>query len=1189
MTKLTFYSTLLFSVLLFFSGFFFKSNNKIKQNIIVSNKIKKDTSINKLPEGYPYITNFTFSKLKHIKAICTDSLGITVFADNSGITFFDGETEENISIEDSPNLIKKDITNNIFYAACKKGYGIIKKNKNGEFSYFSLSDKHYESNAYDNIIVNKNEVIFSGKHKIVSYDIKTKKIKTLFTDKKRTVTGIFKLNEKLFVNFKNEGLKHLSGNTFTNVTSDSIFSENSILFSFPYKNNIITGMSNNEIYLFDGTNYSPFETDSKEYIKESIINGGGDFDKTGFIVTTLNGGCVILNKQNGKTISTLNYRTGLPDDEIFAYNRDRDGGLWLAHEYGASRAAFDIPVKNFNNYPGLQGNINAVKFFDSTLYVATGEGLFKLSEIKSYEEVKIAENKKIKYVRKIRTGQINNSYLSDKVKESINEYNNIENNIEEESNFFKRWKKRREKKKKEKEAEEETDTQTEDNTTKQKSGKRKKTSRKYSYKTEYKTITEYKKIYELHSTKFTYKKIKGINNKCKALTEYRNGLLISTNSGLFFIDKQDSMPVTVIPEAYIYDTGCRADKNVFYAGTSKGLFKITKSDNDFKIRKIEGSRLKEVTLKSIYTVNDSTLWATSSQKVFLFKISGARVISTEEFNMNTNFDEDIIITKENNKFIFLTDTKAWKYDPKYKHISEDPELTFLLNEADKIYLLNDSSFTVNKGSEILYTSNPQNVKLKYAWIFNNIKKINIDRQKNIWVITGENGIFQITNDTLLHKEPFKIFLTGIKDFRGRFFKNRSYLELNSNYKSITVRLSSPGYLKKGFVNYFYGIDVADKSEFIKTRNPYFSIPELTPGKHVLSVYAVNALNEKSNTLKIIIEVKPPLWQTSWFIVAVFTVFLISISSGISAFYRNKQRKIKEYNEILEAKVQERTSEIQAQNELIQKQNAEIYEQYKKIDFQNKEITGSIRYAGKIQRAALSDTGIYTKYVSGFFILFKPRDIVSGDFYWINEAKNKLLIAAVDCTGHGVPGGFLSMLGISFLNEIINDTVKKDKEIKAADILTTLRAKIITTLTSHGENERKDGMDMSLVIIDKEKMMLNFAGANNPAYIIRNEKLAKIEADRMPVGYNKKLNDIPFKNKYVPLKKNDLIYLFSDGYADQFGGSKGKKFNSKRFREMLLYISKFPMTEQEMLAEKILKKWMGNYEQIDDILLIGIKI
>ncbi len=1184
------YTIFIVSSFLIFSGILLQNTNKINQKVIISNDsitIKKDTSVNKLPEGYPYITNFTLSKHRKIESVCTDSIGIMVFADNTGVTFFDGETEKYIKIEDSPNLLKKDKTTDRFYVACKRGYGILSKDEAGNYIYTSLSKKSYDKQSYNRIVVTKKNVIFSGKYKTVNYNLKTKQISDIYNDNNLPVTGIFTLNNKLYINILNEGLQILSNKKKSSVISDSLFADSEILFSIPDKTNVILGLSNNQLYIFDGTSYSPFENKASDYIKESIINNGTELDKKTFAVTTLNGGAVILDKETGETKNILNYRTGLPDDEIFAAGIDYKGGLWLAHDYGISRVAFDIPIKNYTQFPGLQENINDVKFYDSTLFVATGEGLYRLSEIKSYEEVEVAENKRIKYRKRINSRQ--NNTVSENTNNNLINISDDELNDEEETGgFFSRWKKRKEKKEKEKQ-EKETDIQTSDNNAESENNSSNKNNGKHSYKTEYKTITEYKKIYELHSVKYIYKKIEGTNNKCKKIIDYNNGILISTTSGLLYF--KNNKLSTVIPEAYIYNVSCNPKTKIFYVSTSDGLFKVNSIKNKFEINLISGSSLKENTLNTLYTINDSMLWASGNHKVYLFKISGSDILSTEQFDINTDFEEKITITKKQDIFVFFTGTSAYYYDTKYNNITEDPELTNLLSESDHFYMLNDTTYTINLGSRILYKNNLSDTinQLKYAWIFNQIKKITIDRNNNIWLISGENEIFKIKQDLTESKNQLKIFLTSIKDLNGNSFANTSFLKLNSNYKNITVHLTSPGYLKKGFINYYYGIDVSNSNEYIKTENSYFSIPELTAGKHILSVYAVNSLNEKSETLKIIIQVNPPIWQTTWFIIAVFSAFLILISLGLSAFYRKKQRKIKEYNEILEIKVKERTSEIEKQNQLIQNQNIEIYEQYKKIDFQNKEITGSIRYAGKIQRAALSDTGIYSKYLSEFFILYKPRDIVSGDFYWISESKNKLLIAAVDCTGHGVPGGFLSMLGISFLNEIVREISKTNETILAADILNELRNKIITTLSSHGEEERKDGMDMSLAIIDKENMKLNFAGANNPSYIIRNSKITKIEADRMPVGSNKKLNDIPFKNRYISLKNNDCIYLFSDGYADQFGGINQKKFNSRRFREMLLHIHSHSMSEQKEIADKILHKWMGDNEQIDDILLIGIRI
>ncbi|NOZ34702.1 MAG: SpoIIE family protein phosphatase [Chlorobi bacterium] len=1185
MKHFIFYTLLILSSFFIFSGLLYKSINTVNQKIRVSNtdeKIKKDTSLNKLPEGYPYITNFTLAKQKRIKSICSDSIGVMVFADNSGVTFFDGATEKYLKIPDLPVEIKKDKKYNRFYVACKKGFGIISKNNTGNYIYHSLTKKSRELQSYNNIIVTNNEVIFSGYDIIYKYDLKTKQLEKIFNNKNKSITGIFVFNNKLYINFLNEGLQTLTNNKLTSIITDSLFSFSKIIFNVPYEKNLIIGLSNSRLYIFDGTNYSSFENNSSEYLEESIINGGGNFNKNQLVVTSINGGAVILDKKTGTTLNTLNYITGLPDDEIYAFAADQTGGLWLAHEYGISRVAFDIPVKNFSRFPGLQGNINAVKFYDSTLYVATGEGLFKLSELKSYEEVEIAENKRVKYLKKINVSQ-NNSHS-----ENISD-NNSETQIKEgdkesdyNSSFFKRWKKRREKKR--------TETKNiSDDSEKNTVSDKIKNKNKYFYKKGYKTITEYKKIYELHSVKYFYKKIDGINSKCKTITEYNNGILIGANSGLYYI-KNNKLTV-VIPEVYIYTLSCNNDINTFFVSTSKGLYKIKFSHNQFHPKTVSSKSISKIKIKSLLTVNDSTVWATGNNKIYLFRIPETDILSTEQFNINADDDEKIIITKEKNKFFFLTKSGAYYYDNKYNNILENKKLTNILNDNNQIYMLSDSSFTINSGSHILYKGNIRDSlnQLKYAWIFDNVKNITIDDKNDIWLISGNNEIYKIGNKITSERTRFKLYITSIKDFSGNSFPVTYYLKLNSNYKNINIFLSAPGYLKKDFASYFYGIDISNNNEYSETGKQFLTIPELTPGKHILSMYALNSLNEKSQTIKIIIEIKPPIWKRTWFIISVFTTFLILVSLIISAFYRKKQRKIKEYNEILELKVKERTAEIEKQSKLIQNQNIEIYEQYQKIDYQNKEITGSIRYAGKIQKAALSDIGIYSKYLAELFILFKPRDIVSGDFYWISESKNKLFIAAVDCTGHGVPGGFLSMLGISFLNEIVKESGKTEKEIKAADVLTLLRKKIITALSAHGEEERKDGMDMSLAVIDKKNMQLNFAGANNPAYIIRNEKLAKLEADRMPVGSNKKLNHIPFKNKYVSLKPNDCLYLFSDGYADQFGGIKQKKFNTRRFREMLIHIHHLPMSEQKEVSEKILHKWMGKTEQIDDILLIGIKL
>ncbi len=266
-------------------------------------------------------------------------------------------------------------------------------------------------------------------------------------------------------------------------------------------------------------------------------------------------------------------------------------------------------------------------------------------------------------------------------------------------------------------------------------------------------------------------------------------------------------------------------------------------------------------------------------------------------------------------------------------------------------------------------------------------------------------------------------------------------------------------------------------------------------------------------------------------------------------------------------------------------NRKIRHKNRLLAYQKKQITDSIEYASRIQTAILPPGDFITKLIPQHFIVFKPRDVVSGDFYWVAHKENKIIIAAVDCTGHGVPGAFLSMLGFAFLNEIVN----KEVELKANIILNQLRNYVKKSLHQTGKvNETKDGMDAALCIIDKENQELQFSGAYNSLYLIRNKNLEQIKGDRMPIGIYVHEKE-SFTNHKIKLQKNDIIYLFTDGYSDQFGGINGKKFRNTPFKNILTAIHEKSMAEQKEILEETFLEWKGNREQIDDILIIGIRI
>ncbi|MCK4746124.1 MAG: SpoIIE family protein phosphatase, partial [Bacteroidales bacterium] len=274
-----------------------------------------------------------------------------------------------------------------------------------------------------------------------------------------------------------------------------------------------------------------------------------------------------------------------------------------------------------------------------------------------------------------------------------------------------------------------------------------------------------------------------------------------------------------------------------------------------------------------------------------------------------------------------------------------------------------------------------------------------------------------------------------------------------------------------------------------------------------------------------------------------------------------------------------------QNNLKKKANRELALKNDLITEQKKEITDSIQYASRIQSAMLPPGDYVDKLLPERFIMYMPRDIVSGDYYYITEKNGKVICVAADCTGHGVPGAFMSMLGVSFLNEIIS----KKTELHTDEILDELRTHVIHSLHQTGkEGGSQDGMDLAVYILDLENRKIEFSGANNSLLIYRNGEMIEAKADKMPIGIHTRYQE-SFTRHNIELEKGDMVYTFSDGYPDQFGGPNNKKFMIKKFKMMLREIHMKTVDEQLKIMEQTLKDWMAETEQVDDILVIGIRV
>jgi serine phosphatase RsbU (regulator of sigma subunit) len=359
------------------------------------------------------------------------------------------------------------------------------------------------------------------------------------------------------------------------------------------------------------------------------------------------------------------------------------------------------------------------------------------------------------------------------------------------------------------------------------------------------------------------------------------------------------------------------------------------------------------------------------------------------------------------------------------------------------------------------------------------------------------------------------------------------------------------------------------------RNTYVTYPRLTEGNYTFYLKASSGdgtVTENPHAINIII--KTPVWKKLWFYSMI--VFLLTIM--IFIYIKRREYRFLSEKKILEEKVVERTYEIQCQKN-------EIELQRDLIDEKNANITSSIRYASHIQNAILPPLELLDKLFPVSFILSKPKDIVSGDFYWLAEKDSKIVITVADCTGHGVPGAFMSLLGITMLNEIVN----VEGITTSVAIVTKLRERVIHSLQqSRKDIPTSDGMDIALCVFDQHQKRIQYTGGMNNLVFIRDNKLEVIKADRLSVCVLY-ANSGPFSMKEFDYRKGDMFYLFSDGYQDQFGGDLDKKYLSQHFYLTLLEIHELPMADQREILKEKLNAWMTDKTQTDDITVMGIRI
>lgn len=392
------------------------------------------------------------------------------------------------------------------------------------------------------------------------------------------------------------------------------------------------------------------------------------------------------------------------------------------------------------------------------------------------------------------------------------------------------------------------------------------------------------------------------------------------------------------------------------------------------------------------------------------------------------------------------------------------------------------------------------------------------------------------------------------------------------FNSVRFNFAAPFFDREEVTQFTFKLDGYDSNwsdTTLISEKEYQNLPE---GTYTFRVRALNIYMSRSSEGSVTFTILPPWYRTGW----AYLLYFIGFVAVVYLSIRISIRRLRKAKQRLEKIVSQRTEQV--------------VQQKQQLETAFKDIRDSITYAKRIQEAILPDQQNMHALLPGMFVLFRPRDIVSGDFYWFVRRDKKSFVASVDCTGHGVPGAFMSMIGNTLLNEIV-----LEKKIESPDeVLDMLHLRVRQALKQDSGGETRDGMDVALVVIDHEKQTLEYAGANRPLWMISGNKFTEIKPDKMPIGghafgaEDASATTRKFTKHTIALRSGDSVYLSTDGYADQFGGENGKKFMAKRLHQLLLDIHSLPPAAQQERLDQAFLEWKGEHEQVDDVLVIGIR-
>lgn len=640
------------------------------------------------------------------------------------------------------------------------------------------------------------------------------------------------------------------------------------------------------------------------------------------------------------------------------------------------------------------------------------------------------------------------------------------------------------------------------------------------------------------------------NHRVICILEDRKGdMWIATDKGVLRFQKKLKL---ITSYNKIYRDNVRAEMGIVYSmavdnenkiwiGTENGL-NCYDSAKDIFYRYIETGKKNDLSSRLIYYLffdSRNTLWVGTASGLNRFIPDKGKFIAfTESDGLSNDFINAIL--EDDNYCLWLSTNKGIsRYD-----ILRNEFTNFELNEGLQSYEFNHAAAFKAPDGEMFFggiagfnSFFPQNLPVNP-----NIPQIVITSIE----IADKNGVYQM--------------------FPGSASENLRV----TNYQSFKVSYAALDFTLPESNHFEYSIEPRGKPDVwvsVDNQNAV-TFSNLSPGTYILRIRGSNSdrVWNQEGTMITVVSVAP-VWKSR------LAIYLYFIFGGLFIYLS----------------VQYRTQALRKSNRVLRERDIasrEISRQKDLLSLRNKNIEDSLNYAQRIQKAMLTTPRQFRTILPNSFIFHKPKDIVSGDFYWVSEQSDRIFVAAADCTGHGVPGAFMSLISFELFRKII----KTQKIYSPAAILNSMNDNFEEIFGNVEDIIIKDGMDLSFCVFNKAMTKLEFSGAFNPLYLVRDNNLIELKADHFSIGADIGSDAPPkiFSNHSVDLMPGDMIYMFSDGYADQFGGPEGKKYKYRRFRHLLLTIHKSPLDKQRAIIEESIEEWRGNAEQVDDILVIGIR-